>query len=115
MSYDFHFVADVGGEALADLEDGDRNYTSNVGRIWADAVEPDGEHTFGEIIDEHPLASDLLPFLERGIAAIEADPAYFRQWEPENGWVDLEGALDVLEWLAERCRRWPKAKVLAHR
>lgn len=112
MSYDVTFVADVGADEAACLEDGWRNYTSNVSPMWYEAL---GGITLGDLIDATPVAADLEPKIREAIAIMSEAPYHFRAMNPSNGWGDYDGALDYLKWIAERCARWPKARVEASR
>ncbi len=60
-------------------------------------------------------AGDLIPALEAGIARMESEPDYFRLFNPENGWGDYDGFLEVLRHLLKGCRDHPEASVYASR
>ena len=106
MSYDVTFR--IPG-TVADPVEPWRNYTSNVSRMWSDAIGID--YSLADLIRDNPRPSDLLPYLERGVEAMKADPEKYRAWNPENGWGDYEGALAYLEWMAQGCRDYPGAVV----
>ncbi|MGW5711622.1 hypothetical protein ACWF8U_20480 [Streptomyces olivaceus] len=86
-------VADVG------------NYTSNVSRMWTDAL----GHPLGELHDR--TAGDCIEALKDAVTALEAEPARFTELEPANGWGTYEGALDYLRCLRDACRVHPKAVI----
>jgi hypothetical protein len=120
MSYDVHFCIDAGqsGEkpGIYDWESGEvsRNYTSNVGQMWAEAIgeKEDGEFmALSRVIKAHPVAEELRPFIERGVSMMSEAPEYFRQYNPPNGWGDYEGALEYLRWIAANCVKFPHAFV----
>jgi hypothetical protein len=109
MSYDVTFFADVGaGDDNPDLEDGWRNYTSNVSGMWYRAL---GGVTLGDLLDPEPVARDLEPTIRRAIGEMMESPEVFRAMNPPNGWGDYDGALAFLVWIADKCRDWPTAKV----
>lgn len=110
MSYDITFV--IPG-TTADPVEPWRNYTSNVSRMWYDAIGAD--KTLGDLIDENPTPAALLPYVECGIVAMKADPEKYRAMNPDNGWGNYEGALAYLEWLAQGCRDYPGAEVTVWR
>lgn len=102
MSYDVTFYQERAiGEPW-------KNYTSNVSPMWYQAL---GGVTLGDIIELHPRAGNLLPFLLRAIRAMRADPAAYKAMNPENGWGDYYGAVRFLVWMARNCKRDPDAKV----
>ena len=104
MSYDVTFGPTI--------EEPSRNYTSNVSGMWADAI---GEN-LGDLIERlGKRAGDILPALERGIAAMEADPDKYRAMNPANGWGDYDGALAYLRWMRDNCRDWPETSCTVSR
>lgn len=60
---------------------------------------------------------DVLPKLRRGLAQLIEHPEKYRQYEPENGWGTLNGAIKCIEsWIDELtnednwdsvCHYWP--------
>jgi hypothetical protein len=56
-------------------------------------------------------AYELAPLLEQGISTLEADPDYFRQYNPENGWGDYDVFVSSLKNLLQACKENPDAKV----
>jgi hypothetical protein len=89
-------------------EDQWRNYTSNVSAMWADAMGAN----LGDLIDEHGSRNaDLIPWLERGVKAMEDFPDHYRDMNPENGWGDYTGALAYLRWMLAMCRAVPEGTV----
>ena len=108
MSYDVYFTAEVGGDPDERPDFDNRNYTSNVSRMWYEAL---GGITLGDLIETTPVAKDLEPRIREGIACMAEAPEHFRTMEPSNGWGDYEGAVEYLRWIADRCRAWPLARV----
>jgi len=60
-------------------------------------------------------ASDLIDILETGIAKMKADPAKFKEMDPENGWGSYDNFLPWLESYLEACKKYPKAVIGACR
>ena len=104
------FRAETGGdrEDWPDIEDGWRNYTSNVSGMWHKAL---GGISLGTLLDPEPVAETLVEPLNRAIGEMMESPEVFRQMNPPNGWGDYEGALEFLVWIRDRCMMWPKARV----
>ena len=49
----------------------------------------------------YPMA-DVVPKLERGLKELRKHPEKYRQYEPENGWGTLSGAIKCIKsWLNE--------------
>jgi hypothetical protein len=107
MSYDVYLTVDLGGPERVLVGLLDWNYTSNVSGMWRKAMpETDGLRGMDGM-----LAGDALKVLERGIAAMEADPEPYRAMNPENGWGSFAGQLARLRVLADAFRNAPKATV----
>jgi hypothetical protein len=130
VSYDFYIEMDAGGpEPLCldpdfgqvELPDrvkavvGDErigtNYTSNVWRMWDEALGTANDsmsalyHLSGEV------CGDIVEQLERAVDDMIARPDFYRQWNPANGWGDYEGALRYLAGIEAYCRAYPKARL----
>ena len=60
-------------------------------------------------------AADMIPALEAGIAAMEADPARFRAMSPTNLWGTYDGLLDFARRALGNARAFPDAEVEASR
>jgi hypothetical protein len=60
-------------------------------------------------------ASHILPVLERGSAALQADPERFEQYDAPNGWGTYEQFVPWLKRYAEACKANPDAIVEARR
>jgi hypothetical protein len=61
------------------------------------------------------LASQLIDPLRKGLDVLKADPAFFKTFEPKNGWGSYDGLVKfVTEYLAA-CELNPHAHVIASR
>ena len=58
-----------------------------------------------------PTAADIAPLLEAGLMLLKANPARFRAFNPDNGWGDYEGLVDVVEKYLRACRENPDATI----
>lgn len=89
------------------------NITHNLGRM-ADAA---GIYDCCWRPDEHGMtkASQLIEPLQTGIAALRADPAKFKAFNPDNGWGSYEGLLEFAEEYLAACIEYPDADVRASR
>lgn len=63
--------------------------------------------------EQHNIAhaSDLIAPLERGIAAMRADPERFRKHDATNGWGTYENFQAFCERVLVACREYPDATV----
>lgn len=87
----------------------ERSPTYNLANMWRAAGLP-----FSDDIENKP-AGELIPALERGIAALRADPAKFRAMEPANKWGTHEDLLEVAESCLAAAREYPTAIVTTWR
>lgn len=91
----------------------ERNVTHNLNRM-ADAA---GiyQHLWrpGEI--GITRAAELIAPLEAGLAALLAEPARFKEYNPSNGWGSYEGLCDFVNEYLEACRAHPGAIVSVSR
>lgn len=60
-------------------------------------------------------AGQLIPILEKGVAALEASPAKYRAMNPSNGWGSYDGFLGWLRKYLEACRAFPEATIYVSR
>jgi hypothetical protein len=120
VSYDVYFEIDTGAGERTEIDW--KNYTSNVGAMWARALKNEGEHPgeiwkqfdygLAHVIDEHPKASDLGPIVRAAVDRMrDAGQAAYADLEPGNGWGDYPGALAYLTWIADTCEKHPSALV----
>ncbi|MFJ7269388.1 hypothetical protein ACIQV3_22550 [Streptomyces sp. NPDC099050] len=108
MSYDISLYLNVdsgGAEPLEVCVAEVGNYTSNVARMWGQAL----GHSLGELKDKN--AGDSLPALTAAVDKLQADPDHYRTLEPSNGWGDYEGAVAYLTALRDACAAHPKASI----
>jgi hypothetical protein len=105
MSYDVAVVA-------AGREVASSNYTSNVAPMWRQAL---GGTSLGDLVEAHPLASELRPYVLAGALDMALHPEAYIALEPANGWGDYRGALDFLVWLADVCGEYPSATITVDR
>jgi hypothetical protein len=57
------------------------------------------------------IAEQLIPLLEAGIKAMEADPERFKAHNPPNGWGDYHGFLKGCKCFLEACKEYPNAEI----
>jgi hypothetical protein len=60
-------------------------------------------------------ARQLIEPLRAGLAKLKADPVYYSQFNPENGWGDYAGLLDMVEEYLKACELYPYALVKVSR
>ena len=60
-------------------------------------------------------AEQLILPLERGLAALRADPEYFQQFNPSNGWSTYEALVRFTANYLAACREYPQATVRVSR
>lgn len=99
MSYDVSIQVAAGPDV--EVEAFWRNYTSNTSRMWT--------HALGRSLREFDKApaSEAAGPLAVGVRKMEYDPVFYRQWEPDNGWGDYDGALAFLRAVAGACAAMP--------
>lgn len=102
MSYDVSLHVDVDGNQV-ELFDG--NYTSNVSPMW--------RHALGRpLADLHGTpASEAAGLLDSAVRRMEADPDFYAQWNPPNGWGDVDGATDFLRSIRDACSKYPSGVI----
>jgi hypothetical protein len=108
VSYDISLYLNVdtgGAEPLEVCVAEVGNYTSNVARMWGDAL----GHSLGDLKDKN--AGDSLPALTAAVDRMLANPDHYRAMEPSNGWGDYDGALSYLRGLRDACLVHPKAVI----
>lgn len=62
-----------------------------------------------------PTARDILPLLVTGVETLRADPAYFKQFNPKNGWGNYDRFVAWVEKYASACSNHLDAVVLVSR
>lgn len=78
--------------------------TYNLGPMWREAGCDMGEW-------EGKTGEEVGPMLKAAIEAMRADPERFKRLNPENGWGDYDGLLDVFETFAAAVTQHPKFKI----
>lgn len=117
MSYDIRWCV----ETVRANNDGDKHVvvhipeydspTYNYRKMFVACM--DWDYKQGEY---YPMA-EVLPKLRHGLAQLTKHPEKYRQYEPENGWGTLDGAIRCIEsWIDELtneadwdgvCHYWP--------
>lgn len=69
----------------------DINYTSNVSPMFRLALGKGGIKQLNDL-----SRKECIELLQDGIKDMEENPETYKKLNPENGWGDYEGALDVL-------------------
>jgi hypothetical protein len=91
----------------------DNNITHNLGKMAKEAGIYEVLWRPEEIgIDK---ASDMIPFLEKGVETLKSDPERFKEFNPENGWGSYEGLLAFAVDTLAACKEHPDAMVSACR
>lgn len=91
----------------------DRNITHNLNKmadkagIYEPLWRPD------EIGIE--TASQLIEPLKKGLLALEADPAYYKTFEPDNGWGTYGSLVELVRTYLAACELNPHASVSVSR
>jgi hypothetical protein len=60
-------------------------------------------------------ASQLINPLRNGLAKLQAEPNYYKQFNPANGWGNYEGLVKFVKAYLEACKADPGAKVSVSR
>lgn len=87
----------------------DWNITHNLGKMAAEAGLYQCLWTPEEIGVE--TADHLIPYLIYGLGLLEANPLYFKQFNPPNNWGDYEGFVQFVRTYLAACRLNPDAKI----
>ena len=108
MSLDIrlHIEVDTGSEKPTDVTLYEANYTHNVRPMWEKAGVYDALY-----LSNGQTALHILPALEAGLLAMEADPPTYEALNPLNGWGNYIGALDFLRDFTDACQKHPKAVI----
>lgn len=103
MSLDVYLYANRRSEVY------ERNITHNLGRM----AEAAGLYKALWRPDENGLthAGQLIPILREGLANLEADPAHYRTFNPENGWGNYEGLVKFVREYLAACEANPDAEI----
>lgn len=57
------------------------------------------------------VGSEMIGFLEAGLALLRAEPERFKKFNPENGWGDYDGLVRFADNVLVACREHPAAQV----
>lgn len=60
-------------------------------------------------------ARQLVDRLQAGLRRLQADPGYFRTFNPSNGWGTYEGLVQFTADYMAACERWPDTEVSVSR
>ena len=60
-------------------------------------------------------ARDIAPILEKGLADLKKRPAYFRKFNPKNGWGTYDNLVKWVEEYLAACKEHPSAKIKVSR
>jgi hypothetical protein len=103
MSLDIYLYANRRTEVY------ERNITHNLGRM-AEAAGVYKALWRPEEIGAKK-AEDIIPLLTLGLANLEADPAHYRTFEPDNGWGTYEALRDFVRSYLDACKENPDAEI----
>lgn len=107
MSLDFHL------SVVQPCDVYDANITHNLSRMAREAGVYDCLWEPTE--SGFTTASQIIAPLEKGIAAMEAEPERFRPLDARNGWGTYEQFLPWLRNVLAACREHPDATIRVHR
>lgn len=96
MSYDLEILAKIeNGQHIRIAEPRYSSPTYNLGKMFRIAMDWDFDQ------DTTYNIADVLDNIQRGISELEQYPEKYVQYEPENRWGTVSGALDVLKSLRD--------------
>jgi len=85
------------------------NITHNLGQMAQEAGVYKALWRPEEI--EVSQAKQLVPILEEGLHLLRAEPARFKQLNPENGWGTYDGLVEFVDGYLSACREHPEATI----
>lgn len=92
MSYDLEILAKIeNGQYIRIAEPRYSSPTYNLGKMFRNAMDWDFDQ--GAIYN----VADIFENIKRGITELERQPEKYVQYEPENRWGTVSGALEVLK------------------
>jgi hypothetical protein len=103
MSYDFGMKADLGNGDIYLWYN--HNYTYNVSSMFYKAF---GEEGIKFI--ENKTGKECLQKLRKGLKEMQDNKKIYEALNPDNGWGNYEGAIEVIETLIKWALESPKAK-----
>jgi hypothetical protein len=97
----------------------DWNITHNLGKM-ASAVTLEEDLTLYDVLwrpDENGIvtASEILPYLEKGLEILNSSPEEYKQYNPENGWGTYDGLLRFVIEYRNACIINPEGVIRASR
>lgn len=57
------------------------------------------------------ICADMYPVLVHGIELLTEHPQRYKQFEPRNGWGNIETTKEFLQKIADNCREYPTATI----
>lgn len=84
-----------------------RNYTYNISPMYYKAFEL--KEGFRGLNGMTTIES--IKYLSHAINEMKVNKEEYEKLNPENGWGDYQGALEILEWLRVRCLEHPFARI----
>lgn len=89
------------------------NITHNLGRMAREA----GIYQYLWRPEELGItrASQLIDPLEQGLLSLEADPSFYRAYNPKNGWGKYENLLAFVRDYLNACIEYPDAEISVNR
>ncbi len=87
----------------------DRNITHNMGRMAGEAGIY--QHLWRPEELSITKADELIDPLSKGLALLESDPAWFKAFNPENGWGSYKGLVEFVREYVDACREYPEATI----
>lgn len=80
---------------------------------YIEGVDYDDELNFEE--SQEIKASEIIPYLENGLAKLKSKPEFFKQFNSPNGWGMYENFVPFVEKYLEACKHHPNAIVQVSR
>lgn len=109
MSFDISLIVPACPECCRPTETIDvADPTYNLGLMWREAF--DGDQGIRGL--NGLSAAEVMLRVKVAIERMLAAPEQYRKLQPDNGWGDYEGAVDVLQRLLTKCHRYPTATVM---
>ena len=82
------------------------NYTHNVSKMWREAG------CYEALYQSHgKLAKHIVDDVELAVKEMAANPDKYRAMNPQNGWGNYDGALEMLQEICNALQRYPLAIV----
>lgn len=66
-------------------------------------------------IKENITAGELIPILEEGLAKLKADPEFYKQYNPPNGWGSYDNLVNFTQAVLDEFRVNPDSRVSVSR